>query len=52
MLVVIGIDCLGSCKSNYHMITKMTAPCSISRQSILSVEVLNYLRVESGDLIG
>ena len=25
-LVVIGIDCMGSCKSNYHMIT--TAPGS------------------------
>jgi hypothetical protein len=26
MLVVIGIDCKGSCKSNYHTITTMTAP--------------------------
>jgi len=25
-LVVIGIDCIGSCKSNYHMITTMTVP--------------------------
>jgi hypothetical protein len=25
-LVVIGTDCRGSCKSNYHMITTMTAP--------------------------
>ena len=24
--VVIGTDCLGSCKSNYHTITAMTAP--------------------------
>ena len=24
--VVIGIDCKGSCKSNYHMITPITAP--------------------------
>jgi hypothetical protein len=24
--VVIGIDCIGSCKSNYHMITATTAP--------------------------
>jgi hypothetical protein len=23
---VIGTDCLGSCKSNYHVITAMTAP--------------------------
>jgi hypothetical protein len=28
-LVVIGTDCIGSCKSNYHKITKMTAPFSI-----------------------
>jgi hypothetical protein len=25
-LVVIGADCTGSCKSNYHMIMSMTAP--------------------------
>jgi len=25
-LVVIGTDCIGSCKSNYHMITTTTAP--------------------------
>jgi hypothetical protein len=25
-LVVIGTDCIGSCKSNYHTITTMTAP--------------------------
>ena len=25
-LVVIGIDCTGSCKSNYHTITTMTVP--------------------------
>jgi hypothetical protein len=24
--VVIGIDCIGNCKSNYHTITAMTAP--------------------------
>jgi len=24
--VVIGTDCIGSCKSNYHSITAMTAP--------------------------
>jgi hypothetical protein len=26
MLVVIGTDCIGSCKSNYHTITNTTAP--------------------------
>jgi len=25
-LLVIGTDCTGSCKSNYHMTTTMTAP--------------------------
>jgi hypothetical protein len=25
-LVVIGTDCIGSCTSNYHMITVTTAP--------------------------
>ena len=25
-LVVIGTDCIGSCKSNYYMITTMKAP--------------------------
>jgi hypothetical protein len=25
-LVVIGTDCIGNCKSNYHTITSMTAP--------------------------
>jgi hypothetical protein len=28
-LVVIGIDCIGSYKSNYHVITTTTAPISI-----------------------
>ena len=27
--VVIGTDCIGSCKSNYHMITAMTAPSNV-----------------------
>jgi len=29
-LVVIGTDCIGSCKSNYHLITPTMAPCSIN----------------------
>ena len=28
--VVIGTDCIGSCKSNYHTITTMTAPKDLS----------------------
>jgi len=31
MSVVIGTDCLGSCKSNYHMI--MTVPCIVSSKN-------------------
>ena len=31
MLVVIVTDCTGSCKSNYHTITRMTAPNSIGK---------------------
>ena len=33
-LVVRGTDCIGSCKSNYHTITTMTAP---SRKSVLYI---------------
>jgi hypothetical protein len=29
-LVVIGTDCTGNCKSNYHTITTMTAPFSLN----------------------
>jgi hypothetical protein len=32
--VVIGIDWLGSCKSNYHTITAMTAPNSLEGMHI------------------
>ena len=28
-LVVIGTDCIGSCKSNYHMITTITSPSTV-----------------------
>ena len=28
ILVVIGTDCIGRCKSNYHMITTTTTPCN------------------------
>jgi hypothetical protein len=32
MLVMIGTDCIGSYKSNYHMITATTAPCLVKWQ--------------------
>ena len=38
-LVLIGSDCIGSCKSNYHMITTTTAP-GIWRISQYSLPVL------------
>ena len=33
-LMVIGTGCIGSCESNYHMITTTTAPTSISGQKL------------------
>jgi hypothetical protein len=33
-LVVIGTDCIGSCKSNYHTITTMMAPFIISSEPV------------------
>ena len=32
MLMVIGTDCIGSCKSNYHMIAATMAPCEEERK--------------------
>jgi len=32
--MVIGTGCIGSCESNYHMITTMTAPTSLSGQKL------------------
>jgi hypothetical protein len=32
-LVVIGTDCIGSCKSNYYAITATTAPCFVEYAS-------------------
>jgi hypothetical protein len=34
--VVIGTDCTGSCKSNYHTITTTTASLIISKSAIKS----------------
>ena len=36
-LVVIGIDCTGSSKSNYHMITTKTAPCQLTRYKYMYI---------------
>ena len=35
-LVVIGTDCIGSCKSNYHTITTMTVPLTYGKASQLA----------------
>jgi hypothetical protein len=37
---VIGTDYTGSCKSNYHMITTMTAPSDYFMQQELQIDVL------------
>ena len=34
-LVVIGTDCIGSCKSNYHTITTTTAPKMVYKKQEL-----------------
>ena len=57
IFVVIDADCTGSCKSNYHTITTMTAPhmVTIAHLFAYSAPVIfwqrNVLRVE-GNLIG
>jgi hypothetical protein len=41
--VVIGTDCTGSCKSNYHMITTMTAPIIIAYMISYMTSHISYL---------
>ena len=46
-LVVIGTDCIGSCKSNYHTVTTTTAPYSgrsgvISNDTCGNTKLLHY----------
>jgi hypothetical protein len=60
-LVVIGIDCIGNCKSNYHTITITTAPLFIgydiligcfssTKYKFLSWKFL-FLNVGSGNIL-
>ena len=35
--LVIGINCIGSCKSNYHMIMSMTGPSHVCKKHFLSI---------------
>jgi hypothetical protein len=45
--VVIDTDCIGSCKSNYHTITTMTAPLKIGILSCLQTAIVcGLLKVE------
>ena len=43
MLVVIGTDCIGSCKSNYHMITTMKAPQQTKIKVIKCLQQYMYI---------
>jgi hypothetical protein len=41
MLVVIGTDCIGSCKNNYHTIMTTTAPiCKLDPISHPSINII------------
>ena len=46
--VVIGTDCIGSCKSNYHMITT-TTPCKNNKVGghvcVLRVSILSFYMI-------
>ena len=44
--VVIAIDCIGSCKSNYHMTTATTAPCVLIYKYIHAFDSINNLRIK------
>jgi len=41
---VIGTDCIGSCKSNYHTITAKTAPFKINITSISELSPLKRIK--------
>ena len=42
--MVIGTDCIGSCKSNYHTITNTTAPCLSMSKWRAAVIFLHFFR--------
>jgi hypothetical protein len=52
-LVVIGTDCIGSYKSNYHTIMTMMAPCLIEVVTNLfdSIYIIQLIFVVSYDFI-
>jgi hypothetical protein len=42
--VMIGTDCIGSCKSNYHAITTTTAPIRVSKLCIAALKLSAYFQ--------
>ena len=44
-LVMIGTDCTGSCKSNYHMIMIMTAPYDFSQNTSCKEFSYSYVKI-------
>jgi hypothetical protein len=46
MLVVIGTDCIGSYKSNYHMITTMTSPILFLRKMSVKLHEIKIFQSE------
>jgi hypothetical protein len=47
-LVVIGTDCKGGCKSNYHMITTSTAPSNLSCTNVDRLYQIFLVRMSIG----
>jgi len=39
--VVIGTDCIGSCKSNYHTLMAMTVPYKFCNKKITEIKILS-----------
>ena len=46
-LVVIGTDCIVSCKSNYHTIKTLATPCKLSRQIVCKFVFNEICHLES-----
>ena len=47
-LVVIGTDCIDSCKSNYHTITTTTVPCRQVRFNMEHTEFMWHMLLSHG----
>ena len=45
-LVVIGTDCIGSCKSNYHTITTTPTPLIVKEITLITLQKYNF-RIKS-----